>query len=162
MKKIVPILLCAFAGFSLFGCGSEFTVGKDVKIEDITEFYYTCENINYNANYLRYRFYVEDEKHMFYVERRERPGDYGPATEDDITLQGSFELTDEEWEAFFDCLKEGTVEKRKEHLETGDSGPWTFLYWKKDKGDIQEFTFASVEARFGFEELCEGLEERLK
>ncbi len=32
---------------SLFGGGK--TVGKDIRIEDITDFYYTEENINYDA-----------------------------------------------------------------------------------------------------------------
>ena len=69
------------AGLLLGGCGrlikSEYTVGTDVRQADVTEFYYTYENINYNACYLRYRFYVEDGKYYFYHEARERKDDYG-------------------------------------------------------------------------------------
>jgi len=38
------------------------------------------------------------------VQTRERENDYGPATEKDTTLTGTFELTDEEWTAFFDLM----------------------------------------------------------
>ena len=70
-------------------------VGEDIKEDDIGEFYYTIENINYDAYYLRYLFRVEDGKHIFFFEERERIDDYGPTTEDDTKAKAEFELTDE-------------------------------------------------------------------
>lgn len=159
MKKKIMII-GALSGVLLSGCKSEYIVGKDIKINDLTEFYYTYSNINFNAFYQRYHFFVEDGKHMFFHETRERENDYGPATEKDTTLTGAFELTDEEWTAFFDLLKDGTVIKRTEHTGSGDSGPWMYLYWKNDKSKIQEFDFASYETQQSFKSYCEELAQR--
>lgn len=159
MKK-KPIIIGALSGVLLTGCKSEYIVGKDIKVDDLTDFYYTYSNINYNAFYQRYRFFVEDGKHMFFHETRERENDYGPATEKDTTLTGTFELTDEEWTSFFDLLKDGTVIKRTEQTSSGDSGPWMYLYWKNDKSEIQEFTFASYSIQQSFKSFCEGLAQR--
>jgi len=51
-------------------------------------------------------------------------------------------------------VKGGKVEKRKEHLESGGSGPWLYLYWKGDKAKIQEFSFANLGKKTSFEEFC--------
>ena len=78
-------------------------------------------------------------------------------------MAGSLNLSDTQWSKFFDLLKGGKVEKRKEHLESGGRGPWLFLYWKGDKSENQEFTFASWEAKAAFEEYCVDLkQEQLK
>ena len=103
MKKGLFLAISMMLAFLAAGCvtfgGTGRTagarvVGEDIQIGDITEFYYTYENINYNAFYQRYRFYTEDGKHLFFHETRERKDDYGPATEKDTTLTGTAELTD--------------------------------------------------------------------
>ena len=111
MKKIRLLSLCVAAGLLLTGCKAvpvlkgDFTVGTDIRQEDVTEFYYTYENINFNASYLRYRFYTEDGGYFFYHERRERPDDYGPTTEEDIVSSGTVKLTEAQWGEFFELLK---------------------------------------------------------
>ena len=157
MKKFLSITLCALTGLLLTGCKKEMIVGKDIRLEDITEFYYTYENINYNARYLRYRFHVEEGRYMFFHETRERKDDYGPASEEDITAIGDFELTDEEWKMFFNLLKDGKVKNREESLEDGDCGPWLYLYWKNDRSRYQEYSFVSWEAKKAFEDFCASL-----
>ncbi len=169
MKKIVIIAICLAMVLSLAGCAKggsgmglfsgEKTVGKQIRKGDITDFYYTYSNINYNAFYQRYRFYTEDGKFMFFHETRERKDEYGPTTEKDVTKTGTVELTDDQWTAFYKLLEGGTVVKRSESAASGGSGPWLYLYWKGDKGKIQEFTFTSLDRRGEFEEFCGSLAE---
>ena len=166
MKRMRFLSLCLLAGLLLTGCKavlvlkSEFTVGTDIRQEDISEFYYTYENINYNAFYQRYRFYAEDGSYYFYHETRERPEDYGPATEEDITASGTVELTEAQWGEFFGYLKDGTVVKRAESTESGSRGPWLYLYWSGDKSEYQEFSFDSVTTRRSFEDFCAELAQQ--
>ncbi len=129
-------------------------VGKDIPTSDITDFYYTEENINYDAYYQRYRFYVEDGKHLFFHETRERRNNYGPCTEDDTTLIGTIELTDEQWSQFADLVNRGTVKARDDSAEAGGTGPWLYLYWTNDKGKVQQFSFESYSTQARFEEFC--------
>ena len=156
MKKgrvIMSVLLCASMVLGLFGCTKkEYTVGSDVKEEEITEFYWTESTSTFPPYFQRYRLYTEEGKHFFYHEKRE--GEAFPLTEKYITVSGTRELTEEEWQTFFELLKDGTVKKRQESTESGNSGPWTYLYWKGDKGDIQEFSFSSYEKAKAFEEAC--------
>ena len=159
MKKIMPVTLCILTGLLLTGCRSTYTVGKDIKADDISEFYYTYSNINYNAFYQRYRFHTEDGKYMFMHDTRKRENEYGPCTEEDRIAYGDLELTEAEWNSFFDLIKDGTVTARKDSAESGDSGPWTYLYWKKDKDKYQVFEFASYERKSAFEAFCAALAE---
>ena len=158
MRLLRLITICVISGFLFGGCGitgkNYFTVGKDITSGDITDFYYTYENINYNAKYQRYRFYLEDGKYMFFHETRERIDDYGPATEADTTLSGNVELTDGQWEEFFDILKGGKVCAREDTAESGDSGPWLYLYWKNDRSNYQQYSFESYEKQLSFEKYC--------
>lgn len=160
---IATVLL--FSASFLLGCtggGSSFsdllpgngpkTVGTDVKMPDITEFYFTYSSSTYPPEFQRYRFLVKNGAHLFHHEKRE--GNHWPLTEKDITVTGTKELSQEEWQQFFNYLKKGKVEKRKEHLEDGGRGPWMFLYWKGDKGNIQEYSFPSWGAQKSFEEFC--------
>ena len=140
----------AHAGFSFFK--NEWIVGKDIPREDIKEFYYTISSSTNPPEFQRYRFYVKDGANWFYHEKRE--GNHWPLRETDITVAGSLKLSDAQWSKFFDLLKGGKAEKRKEHLEDGGRGPWLFLYWKGDKSENQEFTFASWEAKVAFEKYC--------
>lgn len=142
----------------LFG-GGKNTVGEDITSDDITDFYYTEENINYGAYYLRYRFYTEDGKHFFFHERRERVNDYGPCTEDDTVVKGEMELDDAQWDKFFDLISDGKVSARKDSAESGDSGPWYYLYWKDDKSKYQVYSFASDKKESGLTSYCEELAE---
>ena len=132
-------------------------VGKDIKIEDINDFYYTYSNINFNPKYQRYRFYIENNKYMFFHDKREKKNEYGFLTEKDSVRNGTFEISKQEFETFFSFIKDGTVIKRKESTISGDSGPWMYLYWKNDKGKIQEFSFKSYEMKQKFEDYCEKL-----
>ena len=80
MKKIRLLSFCVLAGLLMTGCHkpvlkSSFTVGADIRQNEITEFYYTYENINFNAFYQRYRFYTEGGKYWFYHETRQREND---------------------------------------------------------------------------------------
>lgn len=157
MKSINKVSLIVLGMILLGGCNEttkETITNRKIPFEDVTEFYYTIENINYNAFYQRYHFYVEDGKYMFHHETRERPNEYGPTTENDITNSGTFELSDEEWRGFLSYLKDGIVSARKDNLESGDSGPWTFIYWKNDKGKFQVFDFSSYDKLTRFEEFC--------
>ena len=155
MKRVLPVLLalliCALAACAC----AEVTVGTDITAEDITDFYYTVDASRYPPEYLRYRFYVEDGARKFYHESRQGGG--WPQTEEDIVFSGTVELTDEDWNAFFDCLRGGTVSARSDEVLDGDAGPWTYLYWTGDNGDIQEFSFASLGGQAAFEELCSRL-----
>ena len=166
MKKSIAIIIGLLFAFLVTGCrvakepeemslfSGEKIVGKDIGIDDITDFYYTVENINYDAYYQRYRFYAEDGKHMFFHETRERKDDYGPCTEDDATLKGTIELTDDQWTGFFDLINGGTVKAREESADAGDDGPWLFLYWTNDKDKYQQFSFDSYGTQKEFVDFC--------
>ncbi len=142
------------SGRTLFG-GK--IVGDGIGIDDITDFYDTVSDINYDAYYQRYRFYVEDGKYYFFHETRERPGDYGPCTEDDTTAIGTMELTEEQWEEFFELISGGKVKAREDDGSAGDSGPWFYLYWNGDKGKYQEYSFKSTAQEADFEAYCNSL-----
>ncbi len=145
-------------GISMSGIGKkEYIVGKDIKAEDITDFYFTYDSSAYPPLFQRYRLYPEDGKYFFYHETRE--GDHWPLTESDITVSAAKELSPEQWDEFFGLLEGGKVRSREENLESGDSGPWLFLYWKNDKGDLQEYTFESYGKQKTFEELCITMKE---
>lgn len=165
-------ILVIMSTFVLTGCSSSasfpkptlpvadkdtFTVGEDITGDDINEFYYTIENINLDAYYLRYKFYAEDGKHKFFFEERERPGEYGPATEEDTIAKCDYELSDKEWSQFCEIITGGTVQGREDNPEDGGKGPWTYLYWTGDRDRYQEFSFVSQQSRSHFEEMCEAL-----
>ena len=158
MKKITILILC-FALLPIFGCSqpknSVCVMGVDIKPEDVTEFYYTVSTSTFPPHYQRYRFYKEDGAYKFFHETRE--GDHFPLTEADATKTGTVTLSGDQWSDFLVLLVGGRVIARQEHLEDGDPGPWLYLYWTGDKGDIQEFSFVSYETRLAFESLCESL-----
>ena len=142
------------------GCGNskkETVTNRKIPLDDVTEFYYTYENINFNASFQRYRFYREGGKYMFQHETREKPEEYGPTSEEDVTKSGTFVLTAEEWKVFLAFLKDGTVSAREDSGESGSSGPWMLLYWKNDKGKFQVFEFPTYDARTQFEQYCSRL-----
>lgn len=132
---------------------AELIVGEDILIEDITEFYYTEDSSAFPPYYQRYRFYTEKGKYYFYHETRE--GEEWPLTEKHIAVKGTIKLSEDEWDEFFDFLKDGTVKRRGENIDSGGSGPWLYLYWDNDGGEYREFTFSSREKLDAFEEYCE-------
>lgn len=148
---LTVLILCAFCARA----GAEITVGEDIEPEDITDFYYTYATSVYPPEYLRYRFWREDGEKWFYHESRQGGG--WPQTEDDIVSSGTVALTDEDWAAFFDSLRGGTVRERTDPVLDGDSGPWMYLYWSHDEGRLQEFTFGSPAGRADFLDLCSRL-----
>lgn len=152
----VLVLLAAAIGFNLLRSG-EMTVGKKISVEDITEFYYTEASSTNPPYYQRYRFYVDNGKYVFYREKRE--GNSFPLTEKDISSTDTKELSEQEWSAFCNCIIGGKVSKRTENTESGNSGPWTYLYWKGDRSKYQEYEFESPEKAAEFEEMCKELSE---
>ena len=134
------------------------TVGIDIALEDITDFYYTYDTSTAPPHYQRYRFYAEDGKHDFYHETREGGG--WPQTEADITCSGTIELTEEQWSAFCDWLNGGTASRCKEHLESGGAGPWLYIYWRGGETEGREFAFEQPGTVLAFEEFCAGLKEK--
>ena len=163
--ETLPKKICTTAKAALFAAlffllmvtcnqtwAAQMTVGTDISMSDVTDFYYSLDTSTDPPHYQRYRFYAEQRQYWFYHETREGGG--WPQTEKDITASGSRQLSAEEWAEFFDCIKNGTVKNREEHLDDGDEGPWLFLYWKGDRGTCQEFSFASLAARIAFEAFC--------
>ena len=153
------VLLAALLAFLLLSCRgkSALTVGKDIRFDEITDFYYTVDASTNPPYFQRYRFYTADGVPTFYHERRE--GDHWPLTENDIAASGSLALSDEDWNEFCSCIWGGSVTKRKESVESGGRGPWTFLYWKRDKGKLQVFDFADIDRQYAFKKLCDRLTE---
>ena len=160
MKKKALITMMLLPAMLLFGCSGGSGNGSvkvdGIKAEDINEFYYTYENINFNACYQRYLFHVVDGKYMFFHEKRENPGEYGWLDENYTVRKGDFELTDEEWDQFIELIKDGKVVKRQEHLEDGGSGPWMFIYAGTDKVG-KEYYFQPADQVLAFEDFCEKL-----
>jgi len=148
---------CFFAGWLcallilLAGC-KDMTVGTNIPLQDIHEFTYTFSSSVNPPKYQHYRFYTESNRYLFYHEARE--GDHWPLTEDDITLSGTKELTEAQWSAFLRCLEGGTAARPEVSTETGDAGPWLYLYRAGDSGNALQFRFSSYGARTAFEDMC--------
>ena len=174
MKKFLAFAVCLMTAFSFFGCRGKTVpgsngktyripkdgicvVGKDIVLEDITEFYFTISTSTCPAYYQRYRFYTENGKYRMFHETRR--GEAWPLTEEYTTQSGTVKLTDEQWNEFYEFLKDGKVTARSENLEDGASGPWMYLYWPGDAGDYQEFSFAQPGRKLSFEEFCESLRD---
>lgn len=133
-------------------------VGKDIIENDFNEFFYTYATTTYPPEFQRYRFYMEDGEYMFYHEKRE--GDSVFLTEDDITVNGSMKLSEEEWQIFWDYMKKGTVKKRTSSDASGGKGPWLYLYWDGDEEIIQEFSFDEYDTVLDFEQFCIDLKNK--
>lgn len=142
----------ALALLLIFGANRPRTVGGNIATEDITQFYYTLSSSTCPPHWQRYHFYTENGKYFFYHETR--AGHAWPLTEENITRFGTVELSPEQWNTFVDCVKGGSVTRRTSDAESGDPGPWLYLYWTGDRGKIQQFAFASPEAQLSFESLC--------
>ena len=155
MKRFGIVLLALLLSCAALCARAEFSVGRDVAPEDVTDFCYTEDASTYPPFCLRYRYYTENGRKLFYHETRQ--GEDWPLTEEDIIFSGTAEMTDEDWAAFLNCLQGGTVSARSEEVLDGDSGPWLYLYWTGDEGRVQEFSFASPQKQADFAALCREL-----
>lgn len=142
-----------------FFMSKDYIVGKDIVIDDVKDFYYTYHHVNYNPEYQRYRFYKNNDEYIFFHDLRKKDG-YGFLDENDSIRKGEIKLNKEEWEKFYSLIIDGKVIKKKDNAESGDSGPWMYLYWKNDKDKYQEYYFASYEKQLEFKEYCESLIEK--
>ena len=161
LEKFFLILLCVL---SFAGCASKedsnvklfqktFEVGKDIERYNIKEFYYTYENINYDAFYQRYHVYKTDYGTPYFTHiTRQRKDDYGPTTPEDTVKSGTIEMTDEQWKKFYELILGGTVAEREDTADSGGSGPWYFLYWDNDKEKYREYKFVSYVAEKALKE----------
>ena len=153
-RKVAAVSFLDFLS-DLISSSRERVVGTDIAFEAVSDFYYTYATSTFPPEYQRYRFYMEDGAPMFFHERRE--GERFPLQEEDVTVSGTVALTEDQWARFCACLEGGTVRTREESVESGDSGPWFYLYWSGDQGEDQQFAFASLEAQGEFEALCAAL-----
>ena len=131
---LIAAVLVAMMGAFISGCGAvkkELTVGSDIKKEDITELYYTDSATTNPPRFQRYHFNTEDGKYLFTHEKRE--GENVFISEDSITVTGTLELTEGQWEEFLNLVNGGTVTKRGENIATG-ANKALFLYCAGDKG----------------------------
>ncbi len=121
----------------------------------IADFYYTYSTSTYPPFFQRYRFYTEDGKYYFYHETRKGGG--WPQTEEDITMSGTLELSEDEWAVFFSYLDGGTVKESEDDLLDGDDGPWIYVY----RGNGQEeYEFPFFQARLAFEAYCDEMRNK--
>ena len=155
MKRCIAVLsallLCCFA---MAAC-AEFIVGRDLSGDDIQNFDYVYDAPFAESVYQRYRFYTEEGSRFFCHESRQ--GGSWPLTEENTVASGTVELTEAQWNAFFELLRGGTVNEPDNEVLDGDSGPWMHLYWAEDEGKYREFSFASYDKMLEFEEFCSGL-----
>ena len=149
---VVPFFLlmgCAGASWSfsdiLPGNGPKI-VGTDVKIDDITEFYFTYDSSTNPPQFQRYRFSVKNGAYQFYHEKRE--GNHWPLREKDITVSGTKELSLEEWKTFFDYLKDGKWKRGKSILNPAEGGPGCFYTGKGTSPKSRSFPLQIMENRF--------------
>ena len=150
--KILAIAVAVLIIAAFAAKGRQRTVGTDILLSDVTEFYYTTAASTNPASRQQYRFYIEGEQWWFYHESRE--GSHWPLTEKDITACGAKQLSQQEYEQFAESISGGSVTKRTENADSGSRGPWLYLYWKGDKGKYQQFAFADYTAQQNFEQLC--------
>ena len=60
----------------------------------------------------------------------------------------------EEWDEFCSFLEGGHVKKEDDEPIDGDDGPWFTLYWKRDRSEFRDFSFAAYDAQVSFENYC--------
>jgi hypothetical protein len=147
----VLLLAAVILGTYVFS-RKEWTVGKQIAPDAITEFYCTYSSSANPPDYQRYRFYRQENGYWLYHETR--AGDHWPLTEEDITLSGTVALQEGQWTQLMQLLNDGKVVRRSDSAEAGGSGPWLYLYWTGDKGEYQVFSFAAYDKLAAFESLC--------
>ena len=140
---------------SLFSFDREMVVGKNISLDEITQFHCVRDSSVYPPVYTAYHFCIENGSAQFEYETRE--GNSWPLTEEDIAILAAKDLTQEEWDELCSFLEGGHVKKEDEDLVDGDDGPWFTLYWDRDRSEYRTFSFATDESRRSFEEYCEHL-----
>lgn len=158
--KIAAILTIAILAAAIY---LTFCRDRTLRVAQIGEarfrdFYFTYASTTAPPMFRRYRIFVDGERRSFYHEKRE--GDNVFLKEDDITISGTIELTDEEWQKFWAVIEDGVVSERTEDTRTGGAGPWLFIYWDGDGGTKQVLDLAEPDAAMELEKLCEELKER--
>lgn len=131
-----------------------FSAKRGIDINTVYELIYTYASSAYPPSYQRYRFYIEHERFYFYHEKRE--GKSWPLKETDITVSGSAELSEDEWNEFLKHIENGTIEKNKKNTDSGNPGPWINLRCG-DCSKSRLFGFRKVNAKKDFELFCEQL-----
>ena len=154
-RRAGALLLALLVLLACRGAPADTAAGPDVAPEDIADFYYTVDSSAWPPRYQRYRFYMEDGQPRFFHDTRQ--GEDWPLTEADSVYSGTVALTRDQWAAFLDCLRDGRALPREEHTETGDEGPWTYLYPASGPAEGLAFSFASPGRRADFEALCREL-----
>lgn len=155
MIGIICILAVVFVVYHFMMKDKVLIVGKDIRIEDINEFYYTDARSTNPPYYQRYHFYQEDNEYYFYYEKR--TGNSWPLREDDITLANTMKLSPLKREEFISYLMDGKVYKRDINNEAGNTNPAMYLYSKNDKSKYQVFEFTSIDMYRSFIDYCETL-----
>ena len=162
MRRILSLLLVltviltlVFTQSPAAAAPDDKTAGIDITFDDITDFYYTYDASTAPPHYQRYRFFSENGKHYFYHETREGGG--WPQTEADISRSGTAELTDSQWTAFCNLLYGGTASRREEYSDSGDAGPWLYIYWRGGEPEGREFSFDQPGSVLAFERFCAAL-----
>ena len=51
------------------------------------------------------------------------------------------------------------MKKEDDEPIDGDDGPWFTLYWKRDRSEFRDFSFATYDTQGSFEDYCAGLAE---
>ena len=140
------------------GCSNTYTAGKDIKEQDITDFYWTESDSTYPSYYQRYRLYTENGQHYFHHEYA--VGFSFDLTENDFVESGTKELNDTEWQSFYELIEGGTVTKISDNASAGYDKTIR-MYWTNDKGNIREFSFENNEKAFEFEQKCKDMKKAM-
>lgn len=158
IAAIAVIGAAAFGVILFAGAGDKpLVVSENLSENMITEFYWTYSSSTYPPEYQRFHVFMKDGKTKFHYEKRE--GETWPLSGKDVTESGTFVMSKAQQQEFFNLIKGGTVTARDDDISSGDSGPWTYLYWKNDKGQYQVYTFPSAKAAKDFEDWCISMKE---
>ena len=141
------------------GCSQSHTVGKDIKEDDISDFYWTESASTNPSHYQRYRLYAEDGQHYFHHEYA--VGYTFDLSENDIVSAGTKELNDTEWQSFYELIEGGTVTKISDNTDSGYDKT-VRIYWSNDKGNIREFSFENNEKAYAFEQKCKDMKTAME
>ena len=152
------VLIMGLIALLFGGCAAEKTVGRNIKLKDVTEFYRTDSAMTDPPRSQRYHFHIEDGKYLFTHEKREGASFFDTNSEADES--GTLEMTEEEWEVFLETLEGGTVVRRDDPMLSDGKNTALYIYWTGDKGEWQVFSFADNTKYAAFESLCFELKGR--
>ena len=153
-RGLFPVL-CALAVLLAALCLDPLVpkwVGKQIPFRDVTAFVYTRASSTNPPEHTRWHLMLQNGTPVLMYEQR--TGNHWPLTGEDISASSTVTLTQTQWQTLLHCLQGGQVIRRTENPETGDSGPFMYLYWQGDRDSIRQFTFASHEREQQFLTLC--------